>query len=225
MWLTGLKFKNRAQRPFINWGFSHKLSVMEKLALSCLLPTLNCLPALCSCHWANLYTAVSGNVFQLTRLRLAPSNQSHAAISPSTSSLTAQSGSILTNQDNAFQMNRTARIKISRFHEDRPIKEEWQNFSLYKLPFPWLGKHTFSFHWRLKVAHPHWGWNMEDIFRTSMEQGRAVQTRASPDQRGPDQNKVEQSCLDREGPLLRAISQVAMLFHSHADRNCAVCTK
>lgn len=100
-WLTEVTFT--AEQLFLNRGLSCQLCFKRKPAISCLHPTLNCLPALCSCHRARPYKGAPGILFQLIGLRLSPSNRSCAAIFPSASSLTNQRGSILTNQEVLFR--------------------------------------------------------------------------------------------------------------------------
>lgn len=116
-------FKKNAQKLFLNKGLTSKLHFREK-------PELNYLPALCSAIESCPYKGVPGIAFHPIGLRLSLSNQSHGAISPSASSPTNQSGSILTHPL-AFQTNRTLRMQCSHLHEDSPIwDQEWELLSM-----------------------------------------------------------------------------------------------
>lgn len=114
-WLpTGLKFINRTYQPLLNRSLSCKPGFREKPELNCPLPAMNwlyCVPAV----WASPYKGVSWIVFQPIGLRLSLSNQSCTAISLLASSLNNQTGSIPTDQYDAFWTNQTVSILESLF--------------------------------------------------------------------------------------------------------------
>lgn len=84
-----------------------------------------------------------------------PSPVNSAAISPSASSLTNQSGSVLTSQDHVLWTDETANKDLeSSFVWERSNQEPGGDFFLYKSETLWLREHTFPFHWRLKTAFP-----------------------------------------------------------------------